>query len=234
MTHEELRAAGYDVEQGAHARLARFVALLLEENARINLTAAKSPAEIWRGHVCDSLALLTPLRELSARTLLDLGSGGGFPGLPIACVRVDIAVTLVEATRKKAAALQRMIRDVQLAGVRVLCGRAETLAHDPAQRERYDVVTARAVAHLRVLLEYAAGFVRPGGHCLFFKSAGAASEESGEAVDAAEACGLAAAGGYAYQVPGEAGMRPLLCYRKQSPLSPDLPRSPGRAKKRPL
>ena len=234
MTRDELRAAGFEVNEAAHARLARFVGLLLAENQKLNLTAARDAAEIWRGHVCDSLALRPALRENAVRRLLDLGSGGGLPGLPLACVCDDLEVTLLDATRKKVAALERIIAQLGLPNVRALWGRAETLAHDPAHREQYDAVTARAVATLPVLIEYAAGFVRPGGHCFFFKSAAGLWAESGEAESAAQACELEQASTLRYRLPSEPDERALVCYRKTGALRVALPRPPGRASKRGL
>ncbi len=177
MTREELRAAGHDVGAAAYARLAEFVRLLMEENARLNLTAAKTAAEIWRGHVCDSLALAGLVSERRVQALLDLGSGGGLPGVPVACVCEGVRVTLLDATRKKVDAAARMIARLGLSNATALWGRAEVRAHAPAYRERFDAVTSRAVAELPVLLEYAAGFVRSGGECWFFKSAARAAEE---------------------------------------------------------
>lgn len=234
MMRAELRAAGIELDGAACARLAEFVAGLLAENERINLTAARSAAQVWREHVCDSLAVLPWLRAAGAVRLLDLGSGGGLPGLVLACVCPAAEVTVLDATRKKVDALGRLIGRVGLARVQAVWGRAEALAHEAAYREAYDVVTARAVAPLPALIEYAAGFVRPGGEGWFYKSAGAAAQERGRAASAAAACRLAAAGELRYRLPGEDAERVVLRYRKTGVLPAELPRRPGRAKKRPL
>ncbi len=234
MTQQELAAAGYDISAAAHARLAKFVHALLAENQSLNLTAARDAVEVWRGHVCDSLALAVWITKHDVARLLDLGSGGGLPGLPLACRCETLDVTLLDATRKKVAALQRIIQAVGLGHVRAVWGRAETLAHDPAHRERYDAVAARAVATLPVLIEYAAGFVRPGGHAWFFKSQATAETEAAQAESAAHACNLAPSDSLRYRLPGETTDRIILGYRKMDALPPDLPRRPGRAKKRPL
>lgn len=234
MTRDELRAAGFEVSEAEYARLARFVQYLLEENERLNLIAVHTAPEVWRGHVCDSLALVPWLRQHEAARLLDLGSGGGLPGVPLACACDQVNVTLVDATGKKVAAVQRIITRLELANARALSGRAETLAHAPGYREAFDAVTARAVATLPVLLEYAAGFVRVGGHCWFFKSATAASVETALAKSAAQACGLRHADTLRYQLPGDVGARVLIGYRKEGALEEHLPRPPGRARKQPL
>ena len=179
MTQRELLAAGFDVSNAAHARLSRFVELLLEENECVNLTAVRDEAEVWRGHICDSLMLLPVVRAHAVTRLLDLGTGGGLPGLPLACVSTRVDVTLVDATRKKVAAVRRIISTLALENARAVWGRSELLAHIASFREQYDAITARAVATLPVIIEYAAGFVRPGGHCWFFKSAEGERVESG-------------------------------------------------------
>lgn len=234
MTRDELAAAGFDVSNAAHQRLAAFVQRLLEENQKLNLTAARDEAEIWHGHVCDSLALWPAVQAHHVERLLDIGSGGGLPGLPLACLCDDLQVTLLDATQKKVAALERIIAQLALRNVRAVWGRAEALAHDPAYREQFEAVCARAVATLPVLIEYAAGFVRPGGYCWFFKSVAGFRAEEAPAESAARACALAPAGTRAYRLPDERDERVLVGYRKEGPLAPTLPRRSGRAQKRAL
>ena len=234
MTHAELTAAGCDVSAAAHQRLSGFVELLLEENRHLNLTAVRDAQTAWVTHVCDSLALLPLIRDRRPATLLDLGSGGGLPGIPLACVADDVHVTLLDATRKKLTAVERIVSRLGLSNVALICGRAEVLAHDADHRERYDAVTARAVAELRVLIEYAAGFVRPGGQCWFFKSGGEVQQEIAAAEDAASTCSLSAQPIHSYSLPRADGGRIIAVYTKRQPLRDDLPRGPGRPAKRPL
>ena len=234
MTHAELRAAGYDLDPTAYGLLQRFADLLLAENRRLNLTAIRDAPSVWRTHICDSLALLPLLREIGAQTLLDLGTGGGLPGVPLACVAPDLHVTLLDATAKKLAAVERIVAALGLTNVTFACGRAETLAHDPRYREQFDALTARAVADLPVLLEYAAGFVRVGGVCLFPKTAAALETELPAAASAAEKCGLEWTGRREYVLPGEPTARTVAIYRKLRALPANLPRAAGRPKKRPL
>lgn len=166
--------------------------------------------------------------------VLDLGAGGGLPGIPLACACPDAQVTLLEATGKKVAALERIIARVGLGNVNAAHGRAEVLAHDPQYREQFDLVTARAVAELPALLELAAGFVKAGGTCWFFKSRPQAEREIPAARSAAARCALDYAGTELYRVPAEADRRALVRYRKTASLSTDLPRRTGRATTRPL
>lgn len=114
-------------------------------SARMNLTALREPEDIVRAGFLDSLGCL-PLIPPEARRALDIGSGAGFPALPLKVLRPDLAFTLVEASRKKASFLHHMVRSLRLADVRVVQRRAETLAGDPAERSAYDLALARAVA----------------------------------------------------------------------------------------
>jgi 16S rRNA (guanine527-N7)-methyltransferase len=234
MNKEELASAGFEVEPEAYARLARFVELLLRENQRLNLTAIRDADEVWRLHICESLLLLPLVDESGARRLLDLGTGGGIPGIPLACVRDDLEVTLLDATRKKLDAVGRIMAELELSNVEMLWGRAEALAHDEIHREKYDAVTARAVAKLPTLVEYAAGFVRVGGQCWFAKSVGAAVREVEEARLAAGQCALRYVNTHRFQLPGEHGERAVVVYEKRGPLRKNLPRSQGHPRRKPL
>lgn len=233
MTRDELAALGVAVPEAAFERLRGFVDALLDENRRTNLTGARTAEVLWRVHVCDCLAALPLLPSAGAARLLDLGSGGGLPGVPLACVRSELSVTLLDATRKKVAAVERIASRVGLNNVRVLWGRAETVAHDAACRERFDVVTARAVAKLAALAELASGFVRPGGECWFFKSDPGVAERE-EAESAARRCQLEFVRSHDYRLIGEKDERHILIYRKSAPLPVALPRGVGRTRKRAL
>jgi 16S rRNA (guanine527-N7)-methyltransferase len=216
------------------ARLRQFVDLLLEENRTLNLTAIREPAEVWPLHIEDSLGVLPLLAERQAGALLDLGAGGGVPGIPLACVLPAWRITLLDATRKKLASVERMGRALGLTNVRTLWGRAETVAQDAVQRERFDVVVARAVAPLPVLIELAAGFVRVGGECLFYESVADAEAGVALAAPAAGRCSLVHTATHRYTLGARFGDRAIVAYRKAAPLAANLPRSPGRPQKRPL
>ena len=144
------------------ARLKVFVALLEEWNARHNLVSKSSLTDVWRRHVWDS-AQLAPLIPASAKTLADLGSGAGFPGLVLAILRPELSVTLFEATRKKAdflkAAAERVRARVEVRNERM----------EEAEPKVFDIVTARACAPLEKLLSYAQLFSGPNTICLFLK-----------------------------------------------------------------
>lgn len=234
MTFEELVGAGYPVRQDAYERLAHFVALLEEENRNLNLTGIREQRAVWELHVCDSLSLVPLCGGTVPSRLLDLGTGGGIPGIPLACVWPECEITLLDATRKKLLATERIVGKIGLSNVQSLWGRAEALAHEAEYRERYDVVAARAVGPLPTVVEYSAGFVRRGGQCWFEKSVAAARRESEEARRAAGACGLQFVRIHQYRLPADHGERAVVVYEKRSLLRRDLPRQQGLPKRKPL
>ncbi len=162
-------AAQTNVSRETLARLKAYADILADWNARHNLVAKSTLPDLWRRHVWDS-AQLVPLIPDSARTLADLGSGAGFPGLVIAAMRPDLAVTLYEATTKKCAFLQAAADRMGIAAA-IQNARLEDLP-----RRAFDVVTARALAPLPQLLTYAQNFVGPNSVCLFLKGQNVGSE----------------------------------------------------------
>jgi len=151
------------------ARLKAYADVLADWNARHNLVAKSTLPDVWRRHFWDSAQIL-PLIPQPARTLADLGSGAGFPGLVLAALRPDLAVTLHEATTKKCAFLQAAADRMGLA-VTIQNARLEDLSPQP-----FDVVTARALAPLPQLLSYAQKFVGLSGTCLFLKGQNVGAE----------------------------------------------------------
>lgn len=228
MTFAELSAVCRNISPDAHARLTRFVAALLEENARHNLTAVRDAAGIWVRHICDALALAPILDAEQGARLIDIGSGGGLPGLPLACVRTDLHVTLLDSTRKKVDATRRIAQRVELPNVSGVWGRAEMIAHETAHRAQYDMVTARAVAALDQLVELCAAFTRIGGVCVFPKSQQGLDAELPATRPIAARVGLAHESTLHYRLPGEQIDRAVVIFRKMSPTAPHLPRDGSR------
>ena len=212
-------------------QFARYTDELLAWNAHTNLTAITDRQAIYVRHFLDSLALARFWGPPPA-TLVDIGTGAGFPGVPLKILHPPLAVTLIESVGKKTAFLKHLIAVLGLEQVRVVTGRAETFGHDPGERERYDVATARAVADLRVLAEYALPLLRVGGLLLAPKGAGAEREIEG----ARRAVALL--GGTIEQVvpielPG-VEPRSLVVARKVAPTDPRYPRAVGIPARRPL
>jgi 16S rRNA (guanine527-N7)-methyltransferase len=161
------------------AQLTEYLDLLLHSSELFNLTAIRDRDEAWARHVVESVRLL-PLLEGGPR-LIDVGSGGGVPGMILAIARPDLSVTLLEATAKKARFLEQTGATLGLDNLRVLCERAESAgALKSPERESFDIVTARAVAPLRVLLELTAPLAKVGGLIVAVKG-----EKAGEELRAA-------------------------------------------------
>jgi len=166
----DLTRLGITVPNEALTQLSRYIDLLLAANEQFNLTAIRDRDEVWRRHIIDSLTLLPGLDLLSANArIIDVGSGGGLPGLPIAMTRPDWHITLLEATAKKARFLEQCVLELGLSSVTVVHGRAETVGQDKAHRQAYDAVVSRALGPMRQLLEYTLPLARVGGRVLAMK-----------------------------------------------------------------
>ena len=146
-----------------------YLSLLTLWNLKFNLTAINEPEEIWRKHFLDSLTVLLALPK-DARRVIDIGSGAGFPGLPIAIVRPNLDITLLEATGKKVKFLEHVIQTLGLKNAKAVHGRAEST------KGKYDVVLARAVAALPTLLGYAWQLLKEDGIMIAQKKSGGSEE----------------------------------------------------------
>ena len=205
---------------------------LLEWNAHFNLTAITEPDEILFKHFLDSLSLLTVYDRPQAR-VLDIGAGAGFPGVPLKLVRPNWQVVLLDATGKKVTFLQHVIEMLHLRGIKAVHGRAEELAHQRAYRASFDLVTARAVASLPTLLEYAAPFCRIGGRIIFPKK-GDLAEELAQGKQASDQLGAVFKADSIVTLPGLEDGRRLLVWQQIKPCPAQFPRSGSVMAKKPL
>jgi 16S rRNA (guanine527-N7)-methyltransferase len=168
--------AGLALSDDQHARLGRYLDLLLAANQTMNLTRITDRPAAELHHVADALTLL-PFLPTGPHAVADVGTGGGVPGIPLAIARPEAAVLLIESTKKKAAFLRSAVEQLQLPNVTVTDQRAEDVGHAPDHRERYDVVTARAVATLAWLAEWCLPLAKPkAGKVLAMKGEKAAEE----------------------------------------------------------
>ena len=149
---------------------------LLSWNDRVNLTAVREPEQIRIKHFLDSLTCLQVIREAQAVKLIDVGTGAGFPGLPMKIVNPNLQLTLVESVGKKTNFCQHMVRTLGLEGVKVVQERVETLGQMNEHRQRYDWATARAVAVMPILVEYLLPLVKVGGGVVAMKGENAPAE----------------------------------------------------------
>jgi 16S rRNA (guanine527-N7)-methyltransferase len=224
-------------------RLARYVALLLARNQQLNLTRIVDPAEIERRHLLDSLTCALPVLDhltrsrqddgVAAWRCIDVGAGGGLPGIPLAIAFPGLHVMLLESTGKKAAFLREAVVELGLTGVTVRADRAEDAGRAPAERDAYDLVVARALAPLPVALELCLPFARPGGVTVLPRG----SDLVGQLTD-----GEAAAEQFAARLrppiplddPDLPPGRSLVVADKLGPTPDRYPRRPGMPAKRPL
>ncbi len=150
-------------------KYSKFIDVFLDINQLVNLSAARDPDTLWKRHIADSLSLLELPELVEGARVLDLGTGGGLPGLPLAIARPDLSITMLDATAKKLRAIDTMISQLGLDNAHTLHGRAEELGRHRDFRQSFDVVIARAVARLPMLLEYAGPLCKRGGHVIAMK-----------------------------------------------------------------
>lgn len=205
---------------------------LLDWNTRINLTAITEPDEVLLKHFLDSLTLLA-VYDKPQVSLLDIGSGAGFPGLPLAIVRPQWQVTLLEATGKRITFLCHVIEKLQLKNVAILQGRAEEIVRQNDYRASFDLVTARAVASLPALLEYCAPYCRVGASIILPKK-GDLTEEMARGKRAASQFGTTLQADVPVEVPGLNDGRRLLIWKQRKRCPEQFPRSGSAMAKKPL
>ena len=213
--------------------LAAYEALLLEWNEKINLTAIRDVPAIRAKHFLDSLSCALAFGGTAPRSVIDVGTGAGFPGLVIKIAYPEARLTLVESVGKKARFCELVARELGLKDVSVLAMRAEDVARQPAYREQFDWAVARAVAQLPILLEYLMPLVKVGGHVLAQKG------ETGPAEVMQAANAMKVLGGKLEKVtqvelPGVADTRHLVLVKKAHATPAAYPRMAGAPAKKPL
>jgi 16S rRNA (guanine527-N7)-methyltransferase len=210
-----------------------FQRLLHEWNEKINLTTITDLDEVRIRHFLDSLSIASVIGFETGDKLIDVGTGAGFPGLPLAIAYPQIEVTLMDSTQKKLSFIEKVIGELGLKNAKTLHARAEDAGQDDQHREQYDVVTARAVAMLPTLLEYLLPFAKVGGFCIAMKGESAEREIDeakralfvlkGEAKPVAEV-----------QLPGVDKAHYLVTVEKLDKTPKIYPRQAGTPKKKPI
>ncbi len=209
-----------------------YAELLAEWNQVMNLTSITDPEEVDLKHFTDSLALGSVF-EPGDHTLIDVGTGAGFPGLALKIAFPELKVTLADSISKRITFLDTVIRTLDLSGIRTIHGRAEDLARDPGLREQFDLCCARAVANLSTLSEYCLPFVKCGGTFVAYKSEDV-DEELQAAAKAIRKLGGTVDRKVSYELPYSDVGRSLIFLKKTEPTPDQYPRKAGTPSKKPL
>ena len=212
-------------------KLERYMQLVLDKNENLNLTAIEDTSEFIVKHFLDSAILLSIGEYETAREILDMGTGGGFPGVPLAILSPEKDFLLIDSLKKRIRAVSEMTAQIGLSNVRVMHGRAEELARLEEFRDRFDMCVSRAVADLSTLAEYCLPFVKKSGHFIAYKS----EEVEAELSDARPA--IAALEGKFVRTENidiEGNTRTLLLFTKTSVTPDRFPRRAGKPLKTPI
>lgn len=212
--------------------LRRLIELLLDANTRVNLTAVRDPDQAWVKHILDSLEGLQTRLFLPEKSAIDVGSGPGFPGLPLALAQREMQWSFLEATRKKCDFVRETSQALGLQ-TQVLHARAEEVGHNPKFRAQFDIATARAVGNMVEVAEYCLPLVKPRGHVVLWRGKDAESEAK------AHKWPLSKLGGVVreirpYELEGHDMTYHLVVLEKASPTPKDFPRGIGVPKASPL
>ena len=223
----ELPLLGLDLPEETRQKLCDFAAAVVKQNEVMNLTAITEPAQVARLHLLDSLTVAAAV-DLKGKSLIDVGCGAGFPGVPLAIACPDTRVTLLDSLGKRMKWLETILPELGIPA-RCITARAEEAAGE--YRESFDYAVSRAVARLNILLELTAPYVKVGGAVLAMKGA-AAREELAECAGAMKTLGLKLEDVKEYPIDGAS--HAVIVLRKVSPTPKTYPRRYAKIKQSPL
>lgn len=211
----------------------RYFRLLVEWNEKMNLTGIIARDAVYEKHFYDSLTLCLAVDLSEMNLLVDVGSGAGFPAIPLKIAFPHLQITIIDALAKRIRFLQEVVSQLGLEGVTCLHGRAEDFGRKPEHRDRYDIATARAVARLASLNELCLPFVKPGGSFIAMKGS-QVDEELEESKRSVNLLRAEIARTLPCRLPGEGASRNLIVIRKLDHTPKAYPRKPGIPIKQPL
>lgn len=230
---ENLNSLGIKLTEKQQNQFLRYYELLTEWNKVMNLTSITDYDEVCEKHFVDSLCIVKALDLTHVDNLIDIGTGAGFPGIPLKIVFPHLKITLLDSLNKRIRFLQAVTEELGLEEVETLHGRAEDFAKDSAYREKYQLCVSRAVANLAVLSEYCIPYVMPGGKFVSYKS-GEIEEELNQSEKAVRLLGGKAANTEKFCLPGSDISRSLILIEKVKQTPKKFPRKAGLPAKEPL
>ncbi len=222
-----------DLSESQLMQFSQYYHQLIASNHQINLTSITEPDEVYGKHFYDSLTLATVVSFPHIETVIDVGTGAGFPGIPLKIAYPHLQVVLLDSLKKRVAFLEDVIRQLGLSGITCVHGRAEDLGHQKAYRQQFDVSVARAVAKLNILAEYCLPFVKVKGSFVAMKGAHV-EEELHQAKRAFHLLGKASYQSHAFSLPDQLGLRTIIRVEKKKDTPHAYPRRAGIPKKQPL
>jgi 16S rRNA (guanine527-N7)-methyltransferase len=229
---QDLKALDISLSDLQKQQFIDYYEMLVEKNKVMNLTAITEFGGVIKKHFIDSLSLVKVL-QLTNQKILDLGTGAGFPGIPLKIVFPDTDIVLLDSLKKRLIFLDEVIEKLELRQVKTLHGRAEDYGKDHIYREKFDLTVSRAVAKLSSLSEYCIPFVKQGGYFISYKS-GKVEEELEISKKAFQLLGANVENVSEFMLPGTDIERSLIVIKKTS-LTPKIyPRSAGKPSKEPL
>lgn len=224
---------GLDLKKDDIDRFIKYKELLKEWNERINITAITDDEEIDIKHFLDSLTPFKTEIFNGKKKLIDIGTGGGFPGVPLKIVNPDLDITLLDSLNKRIIFLNEVIKELDLEGIKALHGRAEELSNKIDYRESYDICVSRAVASLDTLSEYCIPFVKVGGYFVSMKGPDV-EEELKSSQNAIKLLGGKIIDTIRIQIPTSDIIHSLIIIQKISKTPTKYPRGGGKPRKDPL
>jgi 16S rRNA (guanine527-N7)-methyltransferase len=228
-----MKQQGMEVTEDKFNQFESYFALLTEWNQKMNLTAITDREGVYVKHFYDSvsLAFYFDLNEIT--TLADIGAGAGFPSFPLKIFYPHLKVTIVESLKKRLSFLHQVVTDLGLTDVELIHGRAEDVSRNTSQREKFDLVTARAVARLNVLSEFCLPFVRLGGYFIAMKGA-KAEEEIQESAKSFQVLGGRLIDVHSFILPLETSQRQIILIKKDRSTPNKYPRQAGTPLRSPI
>lgn len=161
--NQAFTSEGFNLTEQQNKQFVTYFDMLIDWNQKINLTAIEEPTEVAYKHFVDSACLMRVVPDLKHKTMIDIGTGAGFPGVPLNIMEPELYVTLFDSLNKRILFLQELCKALELKNIRAVHGRAEEFGIKPDYRQQFDIATARAVARMPVLLEICLPFVKKGG-----------------------------------------------------------------------